>query len=244
MNSQRRVLIAEDDPNIRDGLVDALEMEGFTVTAAANGREALKFHNQWRPDLIILDIMMPIKSGYDVCREIRRGDSRVPIIMLTAKGEEIDKVVGLELGADDYVCKPFGLRELMARIHAVLRRATPPPDADSAKDRPADLDVITFGDVKIEASKMIGTKGKTEFPVTRKELDILRYFVSRPQEVVRRDELIAYAWGPDYQGFSRTLDQTIANLRKKIEDDTRSPRYVLSVYGVGYKFVGSRGNCA
>lgn len=230
-----KILVAEDDNNIREGLIDALELEGFSVAGACNGREALKVYTEWEPDLLLLDIMMPGKSGYDVCREIRRGNQQIPIIMLTAKGEEIDKVLGLELGADDYVCKPFGLRELMARINAALRRST--VNNESQQNRETDIgDTITFGDVTIETRKMLGQKNGQEFEVTQKELDILSYFLKRKNEVVKRNDLMAYVWGPDYYKHTRTLDQTIANFRKKIETDTKNPLYIKTVYGVGYKF--------
>lgn len=236
MNMTKRILIAEDDNHIRDGLIDALEQEGFDVTAAVNGREALRFYNEWKPDLLVLDIMMPVKSGYDVCREIRRGNPTIPIIMLTAKGEEIDKVLGLELGADDYVCKPFGLRELMARINAVLRRSELSQSVAVDEKQSGPTELIEFGNIRIEIRKMTGAKGTCPFEITRKELDIIRFFMNHQDEVVHRNDLLAYAWGPDYHGFSRTLDQTIANLRKKLEDDTRNPQYIRTVYGIGYKF--------
>lgn len=236
MRQIKRILVAEDDRHIREGLLDALELEGFETSGAENGREALKFYNDWQPDLILLDIMMPVKSGYDVCREIRRGNQAIPIIMLTAKGEEIDKVLGLELGADDYICKPFGLRELMARINAALRRAELSGVASTPAEDESDA-VMQFGDVTINAETMCGEKAGEAFEITKKELTILTYFWQHRQKVIKRNDLLAYVWGPEYHSFTRTLDQTIANLRKKIEADTRQPIHIKTVYGIGYKFL-------
>lgn len=232
MNRTIKILVAEDDENIREGLLDALEMENYQVKGAVNGREALKYYTQWQPDLLILDVMMPHKSGYDCCREIRRGNPSIPIIMLTAKGEEIDKVVGLELGADDYITKPFGLRELMARISAVLRRS----QNGLKRDEGLPKDELKFGKVKIDIKKMRGEcyGKKTDF--SQKEIEILKYFLSRPGEVVERNELLNAAWGPGYHGFTRTLDQHIVQLRKKIEKDSQDPKHILTVYGIGYRF--------
>lgn len=233
MNRSVKILVAEDEENIRDGLVDALELEGFQVMGARDGSETLKYYTQWQPDLIVLDVMMPKKSGYDVCREIRRGNPTIPIIMLTAKGEEIDKVLGLELGADDYVTKPFGLRELMARISAVLRRSqnSVSPENNSVED-----DVFNFGDTEIDVRKMRVCKNGKDFPVTQKEITLLKYFLNHEGEALDRNELLNIAWGPGYHGFTRTLDQHIVQLRKKIEDDHKNPKYIKTVYGVGYRY--------
>lgn len=232
MSKQWKILVAEDESNIREGLVDALELEGYAVSAAKDGGEALHYYHKWKPDLLLLDIMMPVKNGYDVCRDIRRRDAETPVIMLTAKGEEIDKVLGLELGADDYVCKPFSLRELNARIKAVLRRIN--HEVSSTQDEHPGL--IAFGDVVIEVDKMTGKKGQRTFEVTQKEVEILSCFLSHESCVVKRRDLMAFVWGPGYHGATRTLDQTIANLRKKIETDTRNPQFIKTVYGIGYKF--------
>ncbi len=232
MTRQWKILIAEDEKNIRDGLVDALELEGYAVSAAKDGGEALRHYHEWRPDVMLLDIMMPVKNGYEVCREIRRRDGDTPVIMLTAKSEEIDKVLGLELGADDYVCKPFSLRELNARIKAVLRRMNHDKEPPETEERTT----IAFGDVVIDVDKMTGNKAGQVFEVTRKEVDMLSYFLSREGCVVKRRDLMTFVWGPGNHGATRTLDQTIANLRKKIEADTRSPRHIKTVYGIGYKF--------
>ncbi len=233
MNARTRILIAEDDPAIREGLVDALESEDYEVVAARNGREALQLFAQAPVDLVLLDVMMPELSGYDVCRTLRKNDSRLPILMLTAKGEEIDKVVGLELGADDYVTKPFGVRELLARIHALLRRAKAVAPPDEATD---DKTPFAFGPARIDPRRFIGTLGKTEFELSARELTLLRLFASRPGEVLSRDELLNAAWGISYYGTTRTLDQHIAQLRKKVEPDRNNPAVILTVHGVGYKY--------
>lgn len=231
MNRTVKILIAEDDENIREGLLDALEMENYQVKGAVNGREALKYYTQWEPDMLILDVMMPYKSGYDICREVRHGNPDIPIIMLTAKGEEIDKVVGLEIGADDYITKPFGLRELMARISAVLRRSR---SNESPDDAPKDE--LQFGKVNIDIKKMRGECHGRTLDFSQKEIEILKYFIARSGEVVERNELLNAAWGPGYHGFTRTLDQHIVQLRKKIEENPQEPKHILTVYGIGYRF--------
>ena len=226
-----KVLIAEDDNSLREGLVDLLEAEGYAVATAGNGKEALEKYAETRPDLVMLDVMMPEMSGYDVCREIRKSDSLTPIIMLTAKGEEIDKVVGLELGADDYVTKPFGLHELRARIAAVLRRSkqdeTPP-----ANEIP---DQFAIGSSMVNRKTYEVTTGTAVCSLTARELKLLEVFYTRPNEVLSRNDLLNAAWGVDYFGTTRTLDQHIAQLRKKLEADPANPEYLLTVHGVGYK---------
>jgi len=226
-----RVLIAEDDANLRDGLVDLLEAEGYGVVTAENGRIALEKFIQETPDLVLLDVMMPEMSGYDVCREIRKNDSRTPIIMLTAKGEEIDKVVGLELGADDYVTKPFGLHELRARVAAVLRRSvTAKPTATVQIP-----DQFQIGPSLVNRKTYEVSAGSQTSSLTARELKLLEVFYSRPNEVLSRNDLLNAAWGVDYFGTTRTLDQHIAQLRKKIEADPAAPEFLLTVHGVGYK---------
>lgn len=227
-----RVLIAEDDANLRQGLIDLLEGEGYEVSAAGDGQKALDCFRRTKPDLVLLDVMMPEMSGYDVCREIRKTDSRTPIIMLTAKGEEIDKVVGLELGADDYVTKPFGLHELRARIAAVLRRVQ-----NHQQEPVASLPEQFFvGQAMVDRKTYQVTIGSQSHSLTSREMKLLEVFHSRPNEVLSRNDLLNSAWGVDYFGTTRTLDQHIAQLRKKIEPDTASPQFLLTVHGVGYKF--------
>ena len=229
---KQRILVVEDDPSILTGLVDLLEGEGFIVEKAMDGAAAIARYTEVKPDLILLDVMIPEKSGYDVCREIRRTDPVTPVIMLTAKGEEIDKVVGLELGADDYVVKPFGVNELLARIRAVQRRGRPKPDGRG--DQP-----LQFADISIDARTLRGTKGGRTFAVSRRELALLRLFSSREGEVLDRVTLMDEVWGVRYEGTTRTLDQHVALLRKKIEDDPAHPRYITTVHGAGYRFSSS-----
>lgn len=227
-----RILIAEDDANLRQGLVDLLEGEGYEVFPAGDGRQALDCFRQEAPDLLLLDVMMPEISGYDVCREIRKYDSHTPIIMLTAKGEEIDKVVGLELGADDYVTKPFGLHELRARIVAVLRRARnhSPEPATSLPEQ------FHVGQALIDRKTYQVMVGSQTHSLTSREMKLLEVFHTRPNEVLSRNDLLNAAWGVNYFGTTRTLDQHIAQLRKKIEPDPSSPQSLLTVHGVGYRF--------
>jgi DNA-binding response OmpR family regulator len=230
--SRERILVVEDDPAILTGLVDLLEGEGFEVRPARDGAAALRAYQAEPPALILLDVMIPEKSGLDVCREIRRKDAWTPIVMLTAKGQEVDKVVGLELGADDYIVKPFGVGELLARVRAALRRAA----ARSAGAR--DMRPIEFGDVRVDPRTFSGTKAGKDFPVTAREIELLRFFLARDGEVVDRFTLLDEIWGVRYEGTTRTLDQHIAKLRQKIEDDPAEPRFIQTVYGVGYRFRG------
>jgi DNA-binding response OmpR family regulator len=228
--SKDRILVVEDDPAILTGLVDLLEGEGYDVHSARDGAAALRAYHAERPALVLLDIMIPEKSGLDVCREIRRGDALTPILMLTAKGQEVDKVVGLEMGADDYIVKPFGVGELLARVRAALRRAA------ARETNARDVRPIEFGDVRIDPKAFTGTKGGRAFEVTAREIELLRYFQARDGEVVERFTLLDEIWGVRYEGTTRTLDQHIAKLRQKIEDDPGEPRYIQTVYGVGYRF--------
>ncbi len=227
-----RVLVAEDDVNLRQGLIDLLEGEGYEVFPAGDGQEALDCFRKKAPDLVLLDVMMPELSGYDVCREIRKSDSLTPIIMLTAKGEEIDKVVGLELGADDYVTKPFGLHELRARIAAVLRRSRNHQQVPTV-NLP---EQFYIGQALIDRKSYQVTLGKQTESLTSREMKLLEIFHGRPNEVLSRNDLLNAAWGVDYFGTTRTLDQHIAQLRKKIEPNPASPQFLLTVHGVGYRF--------
>jgi DNA-binding response OmpR family regulator len=226
-----KILVAEDDAHLRQGLIDLLQAEGYQVLAAEDGAAALRVFATDRPDLVLLDVMMPEKSGFDVCREIRKEDARLPIIMLTAKGEEIDKVVGLELGADDYVTKPFGLHELRARIAAVLRRAA--PAAPNGPEPPA---VFRIGPAEIDRKSYQLHQGGRSFPLTAKEMKLLEVFSQHPGQVLSRDELLNLAWGTGYFGTTRTLDQHIAQLRKKIEPDPAMPRVITTLHGIGYRY--------
>jgi DNA-binding response OmpR family regulator len=224
-----RILVVEDDPAILTGLVDLLVDEGYRVDAARDGNRAIELYRKWKPDLVVLDIMIPEISGYEVCRQIRKKDAATPILMLTAKGQEPDKVAGLELGADDYVVKPFGVGELLARIRALLRR--------SRSDAPKRKTALSFGNVKIDPQKLEGRKKGRTFSLSARELRLLELFNNRPDQVLNRTDILEQIWGICYEGTTRTLDQHIANLRKKIEDDPAHPRYIITVHGVGYRFV-------
>ncbi len=234
--TQIKILVAEDDPHIRLGLVDTLESEGYKVIDAQNGKQAQDLFAKESFDLVLLDIMMPEKSGYDVCRDIRAKNELIPIIMLTAKGEEIDKVVGLKLGADDYITKPFGVHELLARISAVLRRA----NVNQKKENVAGDFPFSFGpfEVNPKTYKLSGklSGNQSEQDLTERELILIRTFCDHPGEVLNRDNLLNAGWGIDYLGTTRTLDQHIAKLRKKIEADPAHPELITTVHGVGYRY--------
>lgn len=230
-SSKPKILIVEDDPHILLGLEELLRTEGFDPVVCNRGDRAKESTLKHRPALIVLDVMLPGLSGYDVCKQLRAEQIKTPILMLTAKSQEIDKVIGLELGADDYVTKPFGLRELLARIHALLRRAPP----NGAKD--ADDGVFKIGSAVIDARKFQVTRGKVTEDLTAKELKLLQLFYGRPGEVFSRDRLLNEIWGYNYYGTTRTLDQTIVQLRKKIGDNGSDPKRLLTVHGVGYKLI-------
>lgn len=226
------ILIVEDDPHIRMGLEEVLRSEGFAVAVCPRGDQALAAVTRHRPQLIVLDVMLPGLSGYDICKQLRARKVNVPILMLTAKGQEIDKVVGLDVGADDYVTKPFGVRELLARIQALLRRAgaaasaTPPSDA-----------VFSIGDVTIDSRTFQVRRGQTVESLTARELKLLQLFHAHPGEVLSRDRLLNGVWGHHYYGTTRTLDQVIVQLRRKLGDDGTESRHLQTVHGVGYKLV-------
>jgi DNA-binding response OmpR family regulator len=227
-----KILIVEDDAAILAGLVDLLAGEGFEVCSATDGNEALRVYEAEKPDLMLLDIMIPEKSGYDVCKQIRRQDLLTPIVMLTAKGQEVDKVVGLEIGADDYIVKPFGVNELLARVRAALRRSRARATTRKRDDSP-----IAFGDVRIEPKTLKGTKGKKEFHVTLREVRLMQFFSDHDGEVVDRSLILDEVWGIKYGGTTRTLDQHVAKLRQKIEADASRPKHIITVHGVGYRFI-------
>jgi len=226
---KRHLLVVEDDAHIRLGLCDALRSEGYDVSDCGDGAQALPMLKQRQPDLVILDIMLPHKSGYDLCREIRAAKNRVPILMLSAKGQEVDKVVGLELGADDYVTKPFGVRELLARVHALLRRSEPEGAA------PAVPESIEFGEVRIDSKAMRGHRGKTPIELSPRELKVLALLFRERGNAVSRDAILNEVWGIEYYGTTRTLDQLIVKLRQKIEEVPAEPKHLLTVHGHGYR---------
>lgn len=231
-----KILIAEDDANIRIGLIATLESDGYAVTAAADGAQALKLFAQEAFNLVILDVMMPKASGYDVCRELRARGERVPVLFLTAKGEEVDKVVGLKLGADDYVTKPFGVHELLARVEALLRRGRGAIGAGSADTHglPA---VFKFGAAHVDRKRFTAKiVGGEDVALTAKEMKLLELFAARPGEVLTRDNVLNAVWGVDYFGTTRTLDQHVAQLRKKVERVPETPTALITVHGVGYRY--------
>jgi DNA-binding response OmpR family regulator len=223
-----KILIVEDNADLATGLEINLHKEGYKVFKAATGEEGIKIAIRDSPDLIILDIMLPGISGLDVCRELRQKSIGTPIIMLTAKSDELDRVLGLELGADDYVTKPFGVRELLARIRVCLRRQ--PAQTQLSRYR--------FGNVEIDFEKYLVTIGKKQVELTQKEFDLMRYFIQNRETVLSRDRLLDEVWGYDSYPTTRTVDTHIMKLRKKIEEDPSEPCYILSVYAGGYKFVG------
>jgi two-component system alkaline phosphatase synthesis response regulator PhoP len=226
----KKILIIEDEPDLVKGLKLNLSDEGYDVDWADNGTEGLRKAVEEAPDLIILDIMLPEMNGLEVCRNLRQKNIYIPVIMLTAKGGEIDKVVGLEIGADDYMTKPFSIRELLARIKARLRH--------TEKEVKSVPEIYSFGDIEIDFAKFkIKQKGK-EQDLTSLEMDILKYFVIHRGEVVARNDLLDKIWGYESYPTTRTVDNHILKLRKKIEDDPSHPRYILSVYGGGYRFIG------
>jgi two-component system alkaline phosphatase synthesis response regulator PhoP len=224
-----KILIVEDEPNMVAGLRDNFEYEGYGVITAPDGVAGLERALAESPDLVILDVMMPRMSGLDVCKQLKAKRPSIPIIMLTARGQEVDKVVGLELGADDYVTKPFSIRELLARVKAVLRRAQPVPK---------DKERYAFGDVEVNLrSCQVSRKGK-QLEVSSKEFDLLKYFLVHSGEAISRDRLLEEVWGYDRFPTTRTVDAHIVRLRQKLEPKPDDPRYFLTVHGVGYKFVG------
>lgn len=227
-----KILVAEDDPLTREALVACLEGEGFAVSAAANGHEALERWQRESPDLVCLDIMMPGIDGYEVCRRIRATPSRVPVVFLSAKNEEVDVVVGLELGADDFVRKPFGRHELLARIRSALRRSV----AAESPNLPRRRESFEMGPLTIFPKELRAERAGETIELTPREVAILTLLHERRGEAVDRDTLLDRCWGMDYFPESRTLDQHIAKLRKKLGDDPAMPEVLETVRGVGYRF--------
>ena len=228
----RRVLIVEDDEAMAIALRDGFHYEGFDVTLAPDGAAGMKLAASASPDLVILDVMLPKMSGYDLCKQIRRDGNPVPIIMLTARGQEIDKVLGLKLGADDYVTKPFSFMELMARVEALLRRA-------NGHQRPAST--YTFGDITVDAMRAEVRRGDTPLELSAREFRLLRYFLDHRGELLTREQLLEAVWGYQSDAFTRTVDMHVAKLRKKIEDTPGDPRWIVTVHRMGYKFADEPG---
>jgi DNA-binding response OmpR family regulator len=227
----RKVLVVDDEASIREVVGSYLVRGGFAPICAGTGTEALELFDKERPSLVILDLMLPDMTGEDVCRRLR-AKSRVPLVMLTARVEDADAVRGLNLGADDYVTKPFSPRQLMARVHAVLRRA-------AGETAPAARSLSYHGgDLVVEPQAGDARKAGRPAGLTPSEFRLLRVLAANPDRVFSREELIARALGSDFDGFDRTIDAHVKNLRQKIENDPRNPRYILTVHGLGYKFVG------
>ncbi|HUL43317.1 MAG TPA: response regulator transcription factor [Bacteroidota bacterium] len=224
------ILVVEDDPKMQMGLRDNLEVEGYGVEVAGDGAAGLKRIMEQQFDLVVLDVMLPEMSGLDVLRKTREHGLTTPVILLTAKGEEIDKVVGLELGADDYITKPFGLRELLARIKAVLRRKEP-GGAGSLAEK------ATIGKLEIDFATYNATRGGKAVEMTPKEFDILKYLWQHKNQTVTRDDLLTNVWGYDESISSRTVDNFILKLRQKVEANPANPRNILTLHGLGYKLV-------
>ena len=222
-----KILIVEDEPNMRMGLKDNLEYENYKVDCADNGEDGLKKILENNYDLILLDVMLPKMSGFDVCKKAREKSITSPIILLTAKGEEVDKVVGLELGADDYVTKPFSLRELLARIKAIMRRT----DKVSSKN-----EVNKIGKLEVHFESYIAFEDGNEVQMSHKEFELLKYLYEHSNQTVSRDDLLKNVWGDIYT-TSRTIDNFIVKLRQKIESDVNNPKIIITVHGIGYKLL-------
>lgn len=221
-----RILIVEDDADIAMGLEDDLRAEGYETAVVRDGHEAARRGGDPGWDLILLDVMLPGKDGFDVCRELRRRGVRTPIVLLTAKAQEAEKVLGLELGADDYVTKPFSPRELRARVKAILRRVAPPGDA------------YRFGDIEVNFARAEVRRDGTDVEITPLELKLLEVFIRRRGRVLSRDQLLDAAWAPGIHVTDRAVDAHIVNLRRKIERDPVAPQFLVSVRGLGYRFDG------
>jgi DNA-binding response OmpR family regulator len=225
----KRILVIEDEPQMLLGLRDNLELEGYEVETAGDGDEGLAKAASFSPDLVILDVMLPRKNGFDVCRELRARANPTPIVMLTARSAETDKVLGLELGADDYVTKPFSITELLARVRAVLRRAgSQKPQTDS----------VRIGDIDVDFKLHQARRGKARIEFTAREFELLRYFVQHIGQVVTREQILNEVWGYEEFPTTRTIDNFVAKLRQKIEKAPHAPEHILTIHGSGYKFVG------
>jgi len=222
----RRILVIEDEAALRLALSDRLRSEGYEVETAADGEQGWERARQGGFDLILLDVMLPGRSGFDLCRDLRREGVATPILMLTARGEVLDRVLGLKLGADDYLVKPFETAELLARIEALLRRAQPDTEGGA----------FAFGDVRVDFKRVEVTKVGEPVELSALEFRLLRYFVEHRGEVLSRDRLLDEVWGYSAEVYSRTVDQHVATLRRKIESDPRRPRHVVTVHGLGYRF--------
>jgi len=231
-----KILIAEDDARTRAGLVEIFGNEGFQTFAAGSGREALELYRRERPDVVCLDVMMPLMNGYDVCREIRKTSETVPVLFISAKSEEIDTVLGLELGADDFIVKPFGVKEVVARVRAVMRRAgAAPKRASEAASR---REPFVMADLRVVPEELRAYRGSRAIELSPRDVRLLALFHANPGRVLDRDTLFDAGWGARYLPSSRTLDQHISQLRKRIELDPRSPTIIRTVHSAGYRYDG------
>ncbi len=222
------ILVVEDDPSIQRGLELNLQVEGYSVITASDGDQGLKLALERRPDIILLDVMLPKLSGFDICRQLRKQGLTMPIIMLTAKTQEIDKIMGLELGADDYVTKPFSVAEVVARVNAAMRR--------SKRFETSEAD-YTFGEHNLDTKGQVLRRNNQQIELSQKEFLMLKLFLENEGKVLSRQEILAKVWGFDYYGTDRTVDNFINKLRQKIEDDINDPNHILTMRGSGYKFL-------
>ena len=224
----KRILVIEDEPQMLLGLRDNLELEGYEVLTASDGDDGLAKVISAAPDLVLLDVTLPRKNGFEVCRELRARANATPVVMLTARSQETEKVLGLELGADDYVTKPFSLTELLARVRAVLRRAGARPSLERCR----------IGDLDVDFRTHQASRGDQRIEFTAREFDLLRYLVAHTGQVVTREQILNQVWGYEESPTTRTIDNFVAKLRQKIESSPREPEHILTVHGAGYKFVG------
>ena len=230
-----KILIVEDEPDMRLGLKDNLEFDGYEVDSAENGKDGYEKIIKNNYDLVLMDVMMPEMSGFEVCKQIRKEGINVPVILLTAKGEEIDKVRGLEIGADDYITKPFSLRELLARVKAVLRRA---PEHNTQVEKKNSK--IQIGLLTVDFSTFIAISKNKPVQMSHKEFELLHYLWDKRNAVVTRDDLLNKIWGYEESPTTRTVDNFIVRLRQKIEKDPERPHYIITVHGIGYKLINSQ----
>ena len=224
----KKIIIIEDDPAIRTGLMETFTNEGYSVTEAENGNIGFELAKKSDFDLIILDLILPGKDGIEICKDLRNDGVKTPIIMVTSRKEEIDKILGLEIGADDYVTKPFSIRELLARVKALIRRST---------YEPGEIEEVAFADLKINFKKQEMIKGVNPVKLSATEYRILHYFIGHEGDVISRDKFLDEVWGYDSYPTTRTVDNYMLSLRKKIEDDPANPKHLLTAHKVGYKFV-------
>jgi DNA-binding response OmpR family regulator len=224
----KKILVVEDDKAIVRGLIDNLKRENFEVATAENGQQGYELAKKEKFDLLILDLLLPKLGGLEVCKQLRADNVQIPILMLTGKKEEVDKVLGLEIGADDYLTKPFGMHELIARVKALLRRQM---------SMTTKIDECSFADVHVDFKKQEARKGKKSIEMSAKEFELLKYFVEREGEVISRTQLLDDVWGYEVPPTTRTVDNYILSLRKKIEADSSKPKHLITVHTAGYKFV-------